>query len=129
MTEKVGTQESVRLDYRQYIESHVGFPKEGVVYWDFTPILSEPAVFRAAVGEFVSHFRAKGVNKVAAIEAKGFTIGAAIAFEMQLPLVLIRKPELVPGEVESEKFEKEYGFGEYQIKGAVHERRRRPCRL
>lgn len=109
------------VDFKAFIESHVGFPKEGVVYFDFTPILAEPEVFRAAVSRFSEYFggssgRAKGISKIAAIEAKGFTLGAALAYEMKLPLVLIRKPELVPGEVDSEKFEKEYGFAEYQIK-------------
>lgn len=105
-----------KINFKDYIESFVGFPKAGVVYFDFTPILAKPEVFRAAIAEICAHYGQKGISKVAAIEAKGFTIGAAVAYEMQKPLVLIRKPELVPGEVDIEKFEKEYGFAEYQVK-------------
>lgn len=104
-------------NYRNYLETCTDFPKQGVVYWDFTPILANPDVFRAAVLDIAAHF--KGVTKIAAVEAKGFTLGAALAYELQLPLVLIRKPELTPGKTLSEKFVKEYGVGEYHIKEGV----------
>lgn len=107
---------NTKLDYTKHIETYPGFPKAGVVYFDFTPILQEPKIFRQAVADIRSHFSLKQITKVACIEAKGFTIGAAVAYEMEKPLVLIRKPELVPGEVDVEKFEKEYGFAEYQLK-------------
>lgn len=107
---------TTQIDFKEYLETFTGFPKAGVVYFDFTPILANPQVFRAAVQAVTNHFGGKEITKIAAIEAKGFTIGAAIAYEMEKPLVLIRKPELVPGEVDREKFEKEYGFAEYQIK-------------
>lgn len=106
-------------NYREHLESCKDFPKEGVLYWDFTPILFHPAVFRNAITDIIEHFKNKGITKIAAIEAKGFTIGAALAYEMQIPLVLIRKPELTPGKVLREKFVKEYGMGEYQIKEGV----------
>jgi len=106
-------------NYSKYLESQKDFPKEGVLYWDFTPLLSHPAAFRSAIADIIKHFKNKGVTKIAAIEAKGFTIGVALAYEMHLPLVLIRKPELIPGKVLSKKFVKEYGVGEYQIKEGI----------
>ena len=107
------------INYRNYLETCKDFPKQGVVYWDFTPILANPVVFRQAVRDIAARF--KDVTKIAAVEAKGFTLGAALAYEMQLPLVLIRKPELTPGKTLSEKFIKEYGAGEYHLKeGVVH---------
>jgi len=101
---------------RDYIQSYTDFPKPGVVYWDFTPLLAEPAALKQAIGRISDHFTASGITRIAAIEAKGFTLGSCLAYAMDKPLLLIRKPELVPGEVDSEKFEKEYGFGEYQLK-------------
>lgn len=103
-------------DLSQYIESYPDFPKRDVVYWDFTPLLSNPEAFRAAVKQIRSRFADSRLTKIAAIEAKGFTLGAALAYDMELPLVLIRKPELVPGQTEKEQFVKEYGTGEYQVK-------------
>src|SRR5262249_12845385 len=105
-----------RVDYRRLIHCVRDFPKVGVVYFDFTAILADPCAFRQAVGDLIVHFREKEITKIAAIEAKGFTLGSALAYEWGKPLILIRKPELTPGEVDSEKVEKEYGFGEYQLK-------------
>lgn len=105
-----------RIDYRPFVKSFLDFPKPGVVYFDFTPLLANPAAFRQAVLDIKDHFQDRTVTKIAAIEAKGFTLGAALAYEWSKPLVLIRKPELSPGEVDAEKFAKEYGYGEYQLK-------------
>ncbi len=104
------------IDFRQYVESYNDFPKEGVIYWDFTPLLADHYALQAAAAEISDHFSQKGVTKIAAVEAKGFTLGAALALTMKKPLVLVRKPDLVPGETDSERFVKEYGFGEYQLK-------------
>lgn len=104
------------MNYQKFIESFKNFPKQGVVYWDFTPLLKDPKAFMHAIQDIMQHFKGKGISKIAAIESKGFLLGSALACAMQKPLVLIRKPGLTPGEVLSEKFEKEYGFGEYQIK-------------
>ena len=104
------------MDFTKYIESYKDFPKKGVVYRDFTKILGGPEALKRVIKDIEDYFVDKGITKIAAIEAKGFTIGTALAYKMSLPLVLIRKPHLTPGKVLSEKFVKEYGTGEYQIK-------------
>ncbi|MDP2672571.1 MAG: adenine phosphoribosyltransferase [Nanoarchaeota archaeon] len=100
------------------ISSFEDFPKKGVEFWDFTPLLENPKLFKEKIKRIAIHFKGK-FTKIAAIEAKGFIIGSALAYETKKPLILVRKPGLIPGEVISEKFEKEYGFGEYQIKKGV----------
>jgi len=102
--------------YNLFIESTEDFPKKGVVYWDFTPLLKDPKMFKKVIADIKNHFKAKEITKIAAIEAKGFTIATALAYELQKPLVLIRKPGLIPGKIKSRKFEKEYGLGEYQVR-------------
>ncbi len=104
------------FDYKEFITSQQDFPKEGVLYWDFTPMLKDPAAFRKVISDIKEHFQETKVTKIAAIESKGFTIGSALAYEINLPLVLIRKPHLTPGKVVREEFIKEYGKGEYQVK-------------
>ena len=100
----------------RFIRDIPDFPKQGIVYWDFASLLANPGAVHNAIADFIAHFKDKVVTKVAAIEAKGFTIGAILAYEMHVPLMLIRKPGLVPGNVLSESFVKEYGDGMYQIK-------------
>ncbi len=102
--------------FSDYVVSYKDFPKPGVVYWDFTYLLKEPFVRSAAISAFVNHFQHKNVTKVAAVESKGFTIGALIAERLNLPLILIRKPSLIPGDTHTASFVKEYGIGTYEIK-------------
>lgn len=106
----------MRNKYCNYIESFEDFPKKGIVFWDFTPLLSNPNIFKEAIKDISAHYKKKNITKIAAIEAKGFTLGTALAYELNKPLILIRKPGLIPGKVSSEKFIKEYGEGQYEIK-------------
>jgi adenine phosphoribosyltransferase len=104
------------MNYIDYVQTTKNFPKEGVVFFDFTPLLGEPKIFNQAINDIEKHFADKNFNKIAAIESKGFTLGSALAFKTGKPLCLIRKPGLTPGKILREKFEKEYGYGEYQVK-------------
>lgn len=104
------------MDYKEYVKSYKDFPKEGVVFWDFTYLLKNPNVRKKAINEMKDFLKNKNIDKIAAIESKGFTIGSILAHELDLPLVLIRKPNLIPGKYHSETFVKEYGTAEYQIK-------------
>lgn len=104
------------MDYKNYVRSYKDFPKEGVLFWDFTYLLKDPKARKSAIEEIKEFLKNKKVDKIAAIESKGFTIGSILAYELDLPLVLIRKPNLIPGNFYSEEFVKEYGTAEYQIK-------------
>jgi len=108
------------MNFKEFIRSYQNFPKPDVMFWDFSPLLASPTAFSSAVKEISNYYQLENqgaeITKIAAIEAKGFTMGSALAFSMGLPLQLIRKPGLIPGAVNSQTFVKEYGFGEYQIK-------------
>ena len=104
------------MDYKNYVRSYKDFPKKDILFWDFTYLLKDPKARKSAVEEIKTFLKDKKVDKIAAIESKGFTIGSIIAHELDLPLILIRKPNLIPGEFHSETFVKEYGTAEYQIK-------------
>lgn len=101
------------------IESYPDFPKDGVLFWDFTPLTARPELFRQAICAIRDHVKEKPLTAIVAIEAKGFILGGALAYEMGLPLIAVRKPNLIPGAVDREEFKKEYGYGEYQIKKGV----------
>jgi adenine phosphoribosyltransferase len=102
--------------FSSFVTPYKNFPKLGVVFWDFTPMEENPEVMKQAISEIIRHFQDKAITKVVAVESKGFIIGSVVSYEMQKPLVLIRKPNLMPGTVLTEKFVKEYGVGEYQMK-------------
>ena len=104
------------MDYKNYVRSYKDFPKKDILFWDFTYLLKDPKARKSAVEEIKTFLKDKKVDKIAAIESKGFTIGSIVAHELDLSLILIRKPNLIPGEFHSETFVKEYGTAEYQIK-------------
>ena len=105
--------------YYDCIESFRDFPKDGVIFWDFTPLTDNPELFNKAIDDIAEHFSNKNITKIAAVESKGFVIGSALAYKLKKPLILIRKPGLIPGRILSETFTKEYGQGEYQMKEGV----------
>lgn len=104
------------MDYKEFVKSYKDFPKKDILFWDFTYLLKDIEARKNAIAEIKMFLEDKKIDKIAAIESKGFTIGAILAYELNKPLVLIRKPNLIPGEFYSEKFIKEYGTAEYQIK-------------
>lgn len=104
------------MDYRDVVRSYPNFPKGGVLFWDFTYLLKDVDKRKKAIEEMKGFLKDKKVDKIVAIESKGFTIGSILAYELDLPLVLIRKPNLIPGEFIREEFVKEYGTAEYQMK-------------
>lgn len=104
------------MGFRKLIKSYQDFPKKGVIFWDFSELLLNSQAFIKSIDVLCDQFANHRITKIAAIESKGFTIGAAMAYKLQKPLVLIRKPGLIPGKTNKQSFIKEYGFGEYQIK-------------
>ena len=104
------------MDYKEFVRSYKDFPKKDVLFWDFTYLLKNVEARKSAINEIKEFLKDKKIDKIVAIESKGFTIGSILAYELDLPLVLIRKPNLIPGKFYSEEFIKEYGKAEYKIK-------------
>src|SRR5215210_5359976 len=85
------------------------FPKPGIVFKDITPILSDGALFRLAIDLFCDASRDRGVSKVVGIDARGFLFGAAVAYELGVGFVPIRKKGKLPFRCESAAYQIEYG--------------------
>jgi len=85
------------------------FPQEGVLFKDITPILSDPALFKAAVDLFVERHRESGLDKIAVVESRGFVFGSAVAYLLGVGLVPIRKEGKLPAETVNATYQLEYG--------------------
>jgi len=103
------------MDLTQYIRNIPDFPKPGIQFKDITPLLAAPAAFRQAIKLMVDHYRGKGVDAVAAAEARGFLFAAPMALELQVPLIPLRKPGKLPYHTHSFKYELEYGTAELHV--------------
>lgn len=91
------------------IRSLPDWPEPGVVFRDVTPIFSDPKAFHMVVNAFVERYIDSGITHIACIDARGFLIGSVLAYELNLPLVLVRKKGKLPGETISQEYTLEYG--------------------
>jgi adenine phosphoribosyltransferase len=85
------------------------FPKPGIIFKDITPVLADPKLFRMAIDGFVAATTAVGAEKVVGIDARGFLFGAAVAYELGLGFVPVRKKGKLPWQTQSAAYTLEYG--------------------
>jgi len=91
------------------------FPKAGIVFKDITPVLNDPVLFRASIDLFVERCRDKRVDKIVGIDARGFLFGSAVAYELGLGFVPIRKRGPLPYRTDTAKYSLEYGEAEMEM--------------
>lgn len=103
------------IDLKQYIRSIPDFPKEGILFRDITPLLADPAALKAATEALCSEFRGAGIEYVAAVEARGFIFGTAVAEKLQAGFIPIRKKGKLPSKTESITYDLEYGTDTLQV--------------
>ena len=85
------------------------WPSPGVSFKDITTLLRDPLAFRFAVTEMASRFRDREIDAVVSAEARGFIIGAALAYELGVAFVPVRKKGRLPHKTISASYKKEYG--------------------
>src|SRR5215469_18042457 len=91
------------------------FPKKGIVFKDITPVLNDPVLFRASVDLFLERCRGIEINKIVGIDARGFLFGSAVAYELGVGFVPIRKRGKLPYRTETAKYSLEYGEAEVEM--------------
>ena len=103
------------FDIRRYIRTIPDYPKPGIQFRDITTLLANKHAFRAAVDELMWPFLSAGVDYVAGIEARGFILGGAIAHELGLGFVPIRKKGKLPGKTIGRDYQLEYGVDRIEV--------------
>ena len=91
------------------------FPKKGIMFKDITPILSDPVLFRASIDLFLERCRGRQIDKIVGIDARGFLFGSAVAYELDVGFVPIRKRGKLPYRTEVAKYSLEYGEAEMEM--------------
>jgi adenine phosphoribosyltransferase len=91
------------------------FPKKGIVFKDITPILSDPALFRASIDLFLERCHGRKIDKIVGIDARGFLFGSAVAYELGVGFVPIRKRGKLPFQTEIASYSLEYGEAEMEM--------------
>ena len=91
------------------------FPKKGIIFKDITPILKDGALFRTSIDLFLERFSGKKIDKIVGIDARGFLFGSAVAYELGIGFVPLRKKGRLPYKTESAKYSLEYGEAEMEL--------------
>lgn len=91
------------------------FPKPGIIFKDITPVLSDPTLFREVIDGFAAHYGGQGIQRIAAIDARGFILGAALAYKLGISLVPVRKKGKLPYKSVEVSYELEYGEATLEI--------------
>ena len=97
-------------DLKEKISNYPNFPRPGVVFRDITSLLEDHAAFSKAIDIFQDYFKDKNINKIVAIESRGFIFGGALAYKMGAGFVPVRKLGKLPGETIKKEYALEYGI-------------------
>ena len=97
------------MRFQDYITNVPDFPMKGIQFKDISPLIGDVAAFRAAVDELTDFAREKSANIVIGPDARGFIIGAPVAYALGAGFVPVRKPGKLPREVLTYDYALEYG--------------------
>lgn len=103
------------IDLKKYIRDIPNWPEEGILFRDITPLLADAEAFAAAVEALSAGFVDAGIEYVAAVEARGFIFGSAVAEKLGAGFVPIRKLGKLPWQTESITYDLEYGTDTLEV--------------
>lgn len=102
-------------DLTKYIRTIPNYPKEGIMFRDITTLLKDPIGFKLTIDQLANKYRGQKIDAIAGIEARGFILGAALAYNLGLGFIPIRKKGKLPGKTISQSYELEYGTDTIEI--------------
>jgi adenine phosphoribosyltransferase len=103
------------LDYKTLIRDVPDFPKKGIVFKDITPLLKDPKAFQGIIQEMADRYQPKDIQKVVAMESRGFILGGALATRLGAGFIPVRKPGKLPWKTHRETYDLEYGTDSLEI--------------
>jgi len=98
-----------KMGLKEYIRNIPDFPRQGILFKDITTLLNEKKAFREAVNSLAKKYKGKRIDAVAAVEARGFIFGAAVAYKLGAGFVPVRKKGKLPWKTNAVTYALEYG--------------------
>ena len=103
------------MDLKDYIRSIKDYPKKGILFRDITTLIKDELAFEATINQIVEKSEKFKVDKIAAIESRGFVFASAVSYILKKPFVMLRKKNKLPAEVHSVDFQLEYGTATIEV--------------
>ena len=103
------------MNLKDYIRSIKDYPKKGILFRDITTLIKNEAAFEKTINEIVDRSKKFKVDKIAAIESRGFVFASAVSYLLKKPFIMLRKKNKLPADVHSIDFQLEYGTATIEV--------------
>ncbi len=103
------------MDLKDYIRSIKDYPKKGILFRDITTLIKNETAFQETINQIVERSKKFKVDKIAAIESRGFVFASAVSYILKKPFIMLRKKNKLPADVHSVDFELEYGTATIEV--------------
>ena len=103
------------MNLKDYIRSIPDYPKEGILFRDITKLIEDENAFAECINQIIKKSKKFKIDKIAAIESRGFVFASAVSYMLKRPFVMLRKKNKLPSETYSIDFELEYGTATIEV--------------
>ena len=103
------------MDLKDYIRSIKDYPKKGILFRDITTLIKNETAFEETINQIVKRSKKFKIDKIAAIESRGFVFASAVSYILKKPFIMLRKKNKLPADVHSVDFELEYGTATIEV--------------
>ena len=103
------------MDLKDYIRSIKDYPKKGILFRDITTLIKDELAFEETINQIVEKSKKFKVDKIAAIESRGFVFASAVSYILKKPFIMLRKKNKLPADVHSINFQLEYGTATIEV--------------
>ena len=103
------------MDLKEYIRSIPDYPKKGILFRDITTLIKNEKAFKYSIDQIIERSKKFKIDKIAAIEARGFVFASAVSYILKKPFILLRKKNKLPADTHSVNFQLEYGRATMEI--------------
>ena len=103
------------MDLKKYIRSIPDYPKKGILFRDITTLIKNEKAFEETINQIVERSKKFKVDKIAAIESRGFVFASAVSYVLKKPFIMLRKKNKLPADVHSVDFQLEYGTATIEV--------------
>jgi adenine phosphoribosyltransferase len=99
----------------EHLDTIANFPKPGIQFKSIGPLLRHPEAFHKVISSLAERYKDAKIDKIVGLDSRGFIFGTALAYEMKLPFVMVRKAGKLPGDVVKIEYSLEYGTSCFEI--------------
>tara|TARA_Y200000002_G_scaffold87797_1_gene70107 strand:- start:976 stop:1503 length:528 start_codon:yes stop_codon:yes gene_type:complete len=103
------------MNLKDFIRSIPDYPKKGILFRDITTLIKNEKAFAECINQIVERSRNYEIDKIAAIESRGFVFASAVSYILKKPFILLRKKNKLPAELYSVDFKLEYGTATIEV--------------